>query len=234
VEGSDPQLKAETILVSGHHDHDGMRIDGEIYRGADDNGSGTVGVVSLARAWAKNPVKPKRSILLVVFAAEERGLLGAYYYAEHPLGPLATTRAQLNFDMIGRDEKDSAQTRGLIEVAADTSNEVNIVGARYSPDYRKAVEKSNELVGLKLNYKFDDDTVLNVLFRSDQYPMLMHDIPAFWWFTGFHPDYHQVTDTPDKINYEKMQKIVRLAYVTGFEFADTDKPPKFVAAGSPR
>jgi len=234
VEGSDPRLKAETILFSGHHDHDGLRIDGEIYRGADDNGSGTVGIVALAHAYGVNPIKPKRSLLLVVFAAEERGLLGAYYYAAHPLRPLESTRAQINFDMIGRDEKDSNQTHGLIDIAADTSNEVNIIGTRYSPDYRAAVVRSNELVGLHLNYKWDDDTVLNVLFRSDQYPMLLHDIPAIWWFTGFHPDYHQVTDSPDKINYAKMEKIVRLAYATGFDFGDSANPPKFFPAGAPK
>ncbi len=234
VEGSDPQLRNETVLFSGHYDHDGMRIDGAIYHGADDNGSGTVGVVALARAFAANPVKPKRSLLFVVFAAEERGLLGSYYYAAHPLRPLATTRAQVNFDMIGRDEKDSTQTHGLIDIAADTSNEVNIVGTKYSPDYRAAVEKENEFVGLHLNYKWDDDTVLNVLFRSDQYPLLLHDIPAMWWFTGFHPDYHQVTDTAEKINYAKMEKILKLAYLTGFEFADTAHPPKFFAAGAPK
>jgi len=234
VEGSDPRLGLETVLFSAHHDHDGLRIDGAIYHGADDNGSGTVGIVALAHAFAANPVKPKRSLLLIVFAAEERGLLGAYYYASHPLRPLETTRAQINFDMIGRNEKDSAQTHGLNDIAGDTSNEVNIIGTKYSPDYRASVEKANEFVGLHLNYKWDQDTVLNVLFRSDQYPMLMHNIPAMWWFTGFHPDYHQVTDTADKINYAKMEKILKLAYLTGFDFADTAKPPKFYAAGAPR
>lgn len=234
VEGSDPQLKNETILFSGHYDHDGLRVDGQIYHGADDNGSGTVGVVALAHAFAKNPEKPKRTLLFIVFAAEERGLLGSYDYAAHPLRPLATTRAQINFDMIGRDEKDSAQTHGLIDIAADTSNEVNIVGTKYSPDYRKEVEKANEFVGLHLNYKWDDDTVLNVLFRSDQYPLLLHDIPAMWWFTGFHPDYHQVTDTADKINYAKMEKILKLAFISGFDFADSANPPKFVATGAAR
>lgn len=234
VEGSDPQLKNETVLFSGHYDHDGLRIDGGIYHGADDNGSGTIGVVALAHAFAKNPVKPKRSLIFIVFAAEERGLLGSYYYAAHPLRRLQTTRAQINFDMIGRDEKDSAQTHGLIDIAADTSNEVNIVGTKYSPDYRKEVEQANEFVGLHLNYKWDDDTVLNVLFRSDQYPLLLHDIPAMWWFTGFHPDYHQVTDTVEKINFTKMEKILKLAFISGFDFADSSTPPKFFAQGAPK
>lgn len=234
VEGSDSRLKAETILFSAHYDHNGMAINGAIYHGADDNGSGTVGVVALAHAFAMNPIKPKRSLVFAVFAAEERGLLGAYYYAAHPLRPLATTRAQINFDMIGRNETDSSQTHGLIDIAADTSNEVNIIGTKYSPDYRAAVERSNELVGLHLSYKWDEDTVLSVLFRSDQYPMLMHDVPAMWWFTGFHPDYHQVTDTADRINYAKMEKILKLAYATGFDFGDSPNPPKFFAAGAPK
>ncbi len=233
VEGSDAQLKNETILFSAHHDHDGLAVTGAIYHGADDNGSGTVGIVSLAHAFAANPVKPKRSLVFAVFAAEERGLLGAYYYAAHPPRPLSTTRAQINFDMIGRDEKDSAQTHGLIDIAADTSNEVNIIGTKYSPDYRAEVERANEHVGLHLNYKWDQDTVLNVLFRSDQYPMLLHDIPAMWWFTGFHPDYHQVTDTVEKINFVKMEKILKLAFISGFDFAD-GAPPKFFAAGAPK
>jgi hypothetical protein len=92
-----------------------------------------------------------------------------------------TTRAQINFDMIGSDEKDSAKTHGLIDIAPDTSNEVNIIGTKYSPDYRKEVEQANEFVGLRLNYKFDVDMVLNVLFRSDQYAFLLHDVPAITW-----------------------------------------------------
>jgi hypothetical protein len=227
--GSDPALAAETIIISAHYDHDGLAAGGGIYHGADDNGSGTVGVVALAKAFMKNPAKPKRSILFAVYAAEERGLLGAYYYAAHPLRPLDTTRAVINFDMIGRNEAPSSQTNGLMEIAPDTSNELNIIGTKYSPDYRAAVVKSNEYAGLHLSYKWDEDTVLSVLFRSDQYPFLMHDIPSMWWFTGFHPDYHQTTDTADKINYVKMEKILKLAYLTGFDFADTKNPPRFVA-----
>ena len=107
IEGSDPKLKNETIIFSAHYDHDGMR-NGQIFHGADDNGSGTVGVIELARAFAANPVKPKRSMVFIVFAAEERGLLGSYYYTAHPLRPLETTRAVINFDMIGRNETPSA------------------------------------------------------------------------------------------------------------------------------
>jgi len=223
VEGSDPALKAETIIFSGHFDHDGIGPAG-IFHGADDNGSGTVGVVALAHAFATNPVKPRRSLLFIVFAAEERGLLGSYYYVSHPLRPLATTRAHVNFDMIGRNE--APDPRVITEISHDTSNQFGLIGTDYSPDYRETVERQNKTVGLDITYKWDLDAYNSVLFRSDQYPFLLHDIPAIWWFTGFHPDYHQVTDTVEKINFEKMAKIVKLAYLSGFEFADQQNPPK--------
>jgi hypothetical protein len=225
LEGSDPRLKAETIVFSAHFDHDGIGPAG-IMHGADDNGSGTVGVVALAHAFAGNPVKPKRSVLFVVFAAEERGLLGAHYYVAHPLRPLDTTRAEINFDMIGRNEAPVNPDVPQPEISADTSNELGLIGTHYSPDYRETVERNNKTVGLKLTYKWDHDATQQVLFRSDQYPFLMHDIPAVWWFTGFHPDYHQVTDTVEKINFPKMAKILKLAYLSGFEFADEQNPPR--------
>ncbi|HWC95120.1 MAG TPA: M28 family peptidase [Candidatus Sulfopaludibacter sp.] len=225
LEGTDPSLKAETIVFSAHHDHDGVGPAG-IMHGADDNGSGTVGVVALAHAFVMNPVKPKRSLLFVVFAAEERGLLGAHYYVAHPLRPLDTTRAEINFDMIGRNEAQVNPDVPQPELSADTSNELGLIGTHYSPDYRETVERNNKIVGLNLTYKWDHDATQQVLFRSDQYPFLMHDIPAVWWFTGFHPDYHQVTDTVEKINFAKMAKILKLAYLSGFEFADGKNPPR--------
>ncbi len=228
LEGSDSQLKAETILFSGHHDHNGIS-GAQIWHGADDNGSGTVGVVALAHAFVTNGIKPKRSLLFVVFAAEERGLLGSFYMAAHPLRPLETTRAVLNFDMIGRNETESDQTKGLMDIPADTTNRLNLIGAFYSPDYMRTIVEENTYVGLVLDDRFDHDYALNIFFRSDQFPFVLHDIPAFWWFTGFHPDYHHTTDTAEKINYVKMAKILRLAYLTGFQFADQDTPPKFVA-----
>jgi hypothetical protein len=233
LEGSDSKLRAETILISAHHDHDGMSGT-EIWHGADDNGSGTVGVVALAHAFARNAkskggAAPKRSILFVVFAAEERGLLGAFYLAAHPLRPLETTRAMINFDMIGRNETQSDQTKGLIEIPADTTNRLNLIGALYSPDYQRTVAAKNQSVGLTLDDRFDRESALNIFFRSDQFPFVLKNVPAFWWFTGFHPDYHHTTDTAEKINYVKMAKILRLAYLSGYAFADEGAPPKFVA-----
>ncbi len=246
VAGSDPSLAAETILITAHHDHDGSAPCADpahppvsvppdphpcpqIWHGADDNGSGTVGVVALARAFATNPVKPKRSVLFVVFASEERGLLGAYWMAAHPLRPLATTRAQINFDMIGRDEAPSPQTDGLIQIPKDTTNRLNLIGALYSPDYDRTVKAADAAIGLTLDDRFDHESALNVFFRSDQFPFVLHDVPAFWWFTGFHPDYHHTTDTVDRIDFPKMQKILELAYLSAWEFATEAVPPRFIA-----
>lgn len=227
VPGGDPAVASETVVFGAHYDHDGPAPTGGIYHGADDDGSGTVGVIALARAFAKNTVKPRRSLLFAVFAAEERGLLGSYYYVSHPTRPLETTRAVINFDMIGRNETVSEQTKDLIEIAPDTSNELNLVGTNYSPDYRAIVERANGGVGLHLNYKWDEEPALNVFFRSDHYPFALNGVPALWWFTGFHPDYHQTTDTAEKINYDKMVKILKLAFLAGFDLADAAQPPKF-------
>ena len=247
LEGSDPELAAETILISAHHDHDGEspkagtepdlygRQPMDIWHGADDNGSGTVGVVELAKAFALNKEKPKRSILFVVFASEERGLLGSYWMAAHALRPLATTKAMINFDMIGRNETASPQTDGLITIPADTTNRLNLIGALYSPDYDQVVKEENKNTGLVLDDRFDHESALNVFFRSDQFPFVLRDIPAFWWFTGFHPDYHHTTDTAEKINYVKMAKILRLAYLTAWHFGDAEVEPVFVAnPGAPK
>lgn len=232
LEGSDPTLMTETIIISAHHDHDG-RSGKEIWHGADDNASGTAGVVTLAKALALNTktesgLKPKRSILFSIFAAEERGLLGSYYMTMHPLRPLATTRAVINFDMIGRDEKRSPQTDGLITIPKDTDNRLNLIGAHYSPDYAKVVTAQNQYVKLTLDDRFDSENALNTFFRSDQFPFVLNKIPAFWWFTGFHSDYHHTTDTAEKIDYAKMQKILRLAYLSTYQFANTNEPPKFI------
>jgi hypothetical protein len=253
LEGSDPALSPETILITAHHDHDGTSpcatgqegVDQSgkptpagpncvpTWHGADDNGSGTVGVVNLARAFAANGIKPKRSILFVVFAAEERGLLGSYWMATHPLRPLATTRAQINFDMIGRDEAASPQTDGLIQIPADTTNRLNLIGALYSPDYNRVVTEENKALHLDLDDRFDHESALNVFFRSDQFPFVLKNIPAFWWFTGFHPDYHHITDTAEKIDYPKMTKILQLAYLTAWRFANDPITPKFIPNPQP-
>src|SRR5579884_4218196 len=148
--------------------------------------------------------------------------------AAHPLRPIETTRAMINFDMIGRNETESNQTKGLIDIPADTTNRLNLIGGTYSPDYRRTVEQENKYVGLVLDDRFDHESALNIFFRSDQFPFVLRNVPAFWWSTGFHPDYHHTTDTAEKINYLKMAKILQLAYLTAWQFGDEAQPPKFV------
>ncbi len=214
LEGRDPKLREETVIFDAHYDHLGTR-GGQVLPGADDNASGTAGLLELARVFASQAERPRRTLLFIAFGAEETGLLGSYYYVAHPLRPLETTRAVLNLDMIGRDEKPSAQTKGLMEIAADTSNELNFIGLKSSPALRAVLERANREVGLRLNHKWDDDAALNVLFRCDHFPFLLKRVPAVWLFNGFQPDYHQPTDTLEKLNFAKMHKIVRLAYLAG-------------------
>ena len=112
--------------------------------------------------------------------------------------------------------------------ASNVKGITNLIGSYYSPDYRRTVEEQNRHVGLVLDDRFDHESALNVFFRSDQFPFVLHNVPAFWWFTGFHPDYHHTTDTADKINYRKMAQILRLAYLSAWQFGDEAHPPRFI------
>ena len=229
LEGSDPQLRRETILVTAHYDHLGVQ-NGRLYPGANDNASGTVAVMELARLFAGSAVRPRRSLLFVVFGSEEEGLLGSYYYVAHPLRPLATTRAVLNLDMIARDEAHIPQSRGVVEIPPDTRNEINLVGAFYSRDLEGVIRKANEKVGLEIGTKFDRDHDLNVLFRCDHFPFLLHDVPAVWIFGGFHPGYHEPSDTIDRLDFPKLEKVVRLTYESARSLADAPSAPRFHVA----
>ncbi|MBI4877520.1 MAG: M28 family peptidase [Acidobacteria bacterium] len=229
IEGSDPKLKNETVLVCGHYDHLGADGEAGYMPGADDNASGTAGLVELARVFAASPVKPRRTLVFAALAAEERGLLGAYHYTLHPPRPLETTRAVLNLDMIGRNEAETVETKGLIEIAADTSNELNLMALTFGAGAREAMDRANAGVGLQLNDKWDREPALRMLARSDHYPFLLRGIPAVFFFTGMHPDYHTARDTPDTVNYAKMGRILKLAWRAASEFAGTDNPPRFRA-----
>jgi hypothetical protein len=242
VEGADPALRDQTVLVSAHYDHLGAR-NGNIYRGANDNGSGAAAVLELARAFAgtqagrqadggRQPSAPgpKRTILFVAFGSEEEGLLGSYYYAAHPLRPLAGT-VVVNLDMIGRDEAHIPQSEGVLDIPADTSNEVNLVGIFYSPELREVIRRENGKVGLTINEKFDRDHALNALFRCDHLPFLLHDVPAVWLFGGFHPGYHEPSDTVERLNFAKLMKIAGLTYLTAEELAGAPSLPRFSANG---
>ncbi len=228
LEGSNPVLRSETVLLTAHYDHLG-RQNGHLYPGANDNASGTVAVMELARLFAASGERPKRSLLFAVFGSEEQLMLGSFYYTQHPLRPLATTRAVLNLDMIGRNEAHIPQSEGVLQIPADTSNELNLVGTYYSSGLRKIIERENGAVGLALDTKFERDHRLNALFRCDHLPFLMAGIPAVWLFGGFHPGYHEPSDTVEKLNFAKMEKVIRLAYRAAREIADAPEGPAFGA-----
>lgn len=223
IEGSDPALKDEYVLVTGHYDHVGQSGP-FIYHGADDNASATAAVIAIAEAFKVNPAPPKRSLMFVVFEAEEDGLLGAFHYVEHPIVPLDKTVAVLNSDMIGRDEDDPEWN-----TTADQNRDgVNVIGTLYNPDLRRVLDSENQQIGLKLDYKTDGNDPEGWFSRSDQYPFAVKGVPMVLFNTGEHPDYHTANDTWDRINYPKIEKITRLIYLAGKTLANSATRPKFV------
>ncbi|HEY1341328.1 MAG TPA: M28 family peptidase, partial [Bryobacteraceae bacterium] len=205
LEGSDPALQSQAILVTAHHDHMGAS-NGHIYRGADDDASGVAGLIEIARAFARGGVRPKRSVLFVSYDGEERIFLGSYHYITHPIVPLEKTVANLNMDMIGRDENDANWP-----VPSDGNvNMVNVLGTRYNPALRKVIDRENERIGLKLDYKMDAVDPDSLWSRSDHFWFATLHIPQVEFQTGLHPDYHTENDTWQRINYPKLTKIVRL------------------------
>ena len=231
IEGSDPELRDQVIIICAHHDHDGASDQG-VWNGADDDGSGTVGILELAEAYARAAdagYRPRRSVLLAAWDAEERGLLGAWYYTEAPLFPLGNTVAALNMDMIGRNEEvpedGGGRFRGLeVQTAESNDNAINIMGYSHSADLRAEVEEANAGIGLELKFRYDNNSS-NLLRRSDHWPFLQVGVPAAFFHTGLHPDYHRFSDTPDKVNYPKMEKIVRLVFLTSWNLANQDGRP---------
>jgi len=228
IEGRDPRLRREVVVVGAHYDHDGEH-DGQIWPGADDNASGTAGLMELAEAFGNGYMVPARSILLCAFAGEEKGELGSQHYSDHPVVPIDRTVAMLQMDMIGRNEEHGSNRELMLEreTAAQNSNAVNIIGTLFSADLRKLMETANGQVGLDLKFRYDD-TPENLLRRSDQWPFLQKGIPSLFIHTGDHPDYHQPGDTADKINYSKMEKIVKLVFVAVESLGNTSTLPEFL------
>jgi hypothetical protein len=223
LEGSDPKLKDEYVLVTGHYDHVGQKGP-FIYHGADDNASACAAVIAVAEAFRAAGAAPKRSVMFLIFEAEEDGLLGAHHYVSHPIVPLANTVAVLNSDMIGRDEDDPQWNTH----AAENRNQVNVVGTLYNPDIRRVIEAQNRAIGLKLDYKTDADDPEGWFSRSDHYPFAVKGVPMVMFNTGEHPDYHTVNDTWDRINYPKIEKITKLIYLSARDIANSAVRPKFV------
>ena len=232
LEGSDPRLKNEWVLVTAHFDHDGADAT-QILNGADDNGSGTVALLEIAEAYAlaaKEGHRPKRSILFAAWNSEERGLLGAWAYTDRPLAPLSSIAAVLNMDMIGRNEEvpvgGGPRFNGLeVQTAESNNNAVNVMGYLRVPDLTTAIERSNSSIGLELKKRYDNNAS-QLVRRSDQWPFLQNGVPALGFMTGLHPDYHTRYDRPEKINYPKLEKIARFIHQASWDIANADARPK--------
>jgi len=221
LEGSD--LKDETLVISAHYDHLGKR-DTVIYYGADDDGSGTVSIIEIAQAFAaaKSAGKgPRRSILFLANSGEEEGLWGSAYYTDHPVHALEKTTADLNIDMIGRIDPNRKN--------GDSTNYVYVVGDdKLSSDLKPISESVNKkTLRLELDYKFNDPKdPQRIYYRSDHYNFARKGVPIIFYFDGIHKDYHRPTDTPDKINYDLLQRRAQLVFYTAWEMANRDQMMK--------
>lgn len=220
LEGTDK--KDEVIIITGHYDHVGINRRGEVNNGADDDASGTTGVLEVAEAFAlaaQNGHRPRRSILFMTVSGEEKGLLGSAYYADNPIYPVENTVANLNMDMIGRIDP-------TYEKRADSANYIYLIGAdKLSTDLHEVSEWANKtFTQLTLDYKYNDDNDPNrFYYRSDHYNFAKKGIPIIFYFNGTHADYHRPTDDIEKIHFEKAAKIARLAFHTTWEIANREE-----------
>lgn len=230
-EGSDPVLKNEMVAIGAHYDHVGTNPNApgedKIWNGADDDGSGTVAVLSIAEALAKGKMRPKRSILLVWHAGEEKGLWGAEYFNKFPTVNIKNVIAQLNIDMIGRSRKADDINPKNKDLSGE--NGVYVIGSEMMSSTLGAITKGTNEAYLKVgyDYKYDDPKDTNrFFFRSDHFHYAVNGIPIAFWFTGVHEDYHQPGDHPDKIDYNKMETITRTIFLTMWELSDLKERPK--------
>ncbi len=202
-EGSDPEVKHEYVTIGAHLDHLGER-GGEVYLGADDNASGTTAILQIAEAISMNPVKPRRSVLFIAFAAEELGLLGSKHYCEHPLKPIKDMVCMLNMDMVARNEENDKET------AEENEDTMHLVGTKkLAAGLHETTLDANRHVNFEL--EFDAEKVFN---RSDHAVFHRKGVPVVFIFCGFSPRYHRTTDTLEGINFQKLASAARLGYVT--------------------
>lgn len=216
IEGSDK--KEEIIVISAHYDHLGIK-NGKIYNGADDDGSGSVALIEIAEAFSKaveKGIRPRRSIMIVAFSGEEKGLLGSRYFVDSPEFGFERCMANLNIDMIGRIDK----------AHEGNPNYVYLIGpdkvSKELKEISEEINKSNTQLELDYTYNSDDDPN-RYFYRSDHYNFAKYNIPVVFYFNGVHEDYHKPTDTVDKINFEKMEKITRLVFLTAWQLANKEE-----------
>lgn len=228
-EGSDPVLKNEYVAVGAHYDHVGIGnpVNGDaIYNGADDDGSGTTALLAMAEALAKSPTKPKRSVIFIWHAGEEKGLWGSRYFVENPTVPLDKIVTQLNIDMIGRSKKAGDTNPRNKELSGP--DEIYVIGSKMMSTELGALSESvnKDYLNLSFNYRYDDPNDPNrFFFRSDHFNYARKGIPIIFYFDGEHEDYHRPGDSADKIDYEKMQKVTRTVYMMLWELANRQTRP---------
>jgi hypothetical protein len=213
LEGTDPLLKNEFIVVGAHFDHVGLgkfgamskKDVGKIHNGADDNASGTSGMLELAEAFSK--CKPKRSVVFIAFNAEEMGMLGSRYYAyQNPLKNIEKTVAMVNLDMISRNDPKLVWAGGIF----------------YSSDMKKIVEEANKEMGFEVLYN-----VGLLTFASDQGPFIRKKVPSVFFFAGLHDDYHTPQDKVNTLDYNKIERISKLAFISAWHLANTKEIPGY-------
>ncbi len=212
IEGS--EKPEEIVVVSAHYDHVGMQ-NGVVYNGADDDGSGTVAVMEIAKAFqaAKKAGKgPKRSILFLHVTGEEHGLFGSEFYTDNPVFPLANTVVDLNIDMIGRDDPENRGKQYVYVIGSEMlSSQLKVIN-------EEANKRTNNL---ELNYKYDDPKdPQRLYYRSDHYNFAKNNVPVAFFFDGIHEDYHKPTDDVEKIDYELLAKRTQLVFATAWEIAN--------------
>jgi len=211
----------EVVVISAHYDHLGVK-DGKIFRGADDDGSGTAALLEIAEAFRMAYVEdegPKRSILFLNLTGEEEGLFGSKYYAAHPVFPFDKTVADLNIDMIGRVD----------DAHKEKDNYVYLIGSDKISEELHFISEAvnNKYTQLDLDYKYNDENDKNrFYYRSDHYNFAKNGVPVIFYFNGTHADYHKATDTEDKINYDLLKKRAQLVFLTAWELANRTKTLK--------
>jgi hypothetical protein len=229
-EGSDPILKSEYVAVGAHYDHIGICAPGTadpICNGADDDGSGTTALLGMAEAISHAKQRPKRSVLFVWHCGEEKGLWGSRYFTDYPTIPLAQIVTQLNIDMIGRSKKDGDTNPRNATLSGP--NQIYVIGSTMmSTDLGKLSETVNKsYLNLQYDLRYDDPNDTNrFFFRSDHFNYARKGIPIIFFFDGVHEDYHRPGDEPQKIDYEKMEKVARTIYMTLWEVANLPVRPK--------
>jgi hypothetical protein len=218
LRGSDPQLRDEYVLLTAHFDHVGIGrpVNGDsIYNGADDNASGTAALLEVARAFASLPEAPRRSVMFLHVSGEEHGLIGSRWYSENPTVPIGQIVANINADMISRNAPDSIVVIG--KEYSSLGNVVNRVGARHP----------------ELGLTVSDDLwpQERFFYRSDHFNFARLEIPALFFFSGVHEDYHQPSDTVDRIDADKAARVARLIFYTTQEIANDPRRPRWEPEG---